>query len=177
MQPFSLELLTILVLVAVIVAGISFLLVVIVMIDLYCIRNKCCVSNRTIISPQPTLSDSLLESIDGRLTADQSNMMMEHRKPAMKLAVKKTTLPSTDNEKVWNTVNDFRQDQTTASKYDYSSVHSTNNRRAVFNHDRQYAEQSFPVRMQSSAKIVSDGPFIDRQTPYPPGIVERERSY
>ncbi|CAF1578692.1 unnamed protein product [Rotaria sp. Silwood1] len=185
MVQISQDTLPILVLIAVILAGVTFIAVTIVIICLLCIKyrsskkstdeehlsTKSSTTHSARSSPAPSSASSLSE------VSVRSNST---KTPVVTIPRKKQRPPSVP-------LSDYRSDR--ISVIDEVSSDDETTHKQVIKHDKkhntivrndsQVNTQRYIQRQQQKQekpiKPITDVRFIDRHTPYPPDVIERER--
>ncbi|CAF0983026.1 unnamed protein product [Rotaria sordida] len=178
MVLFQPETLTILVLIAVILAGVTFIAVSILIIYLICIRY--CTSNRTTnddsLSTIPSVSDSNRSS---PVPSSSSIRSTPIKAPVVTIPKKKQPPPSTP-------LTDYHSDRITVidevssddeikhkqiKKQDkiYSTTIRNDNRVNTQHYMQRRQQREKPI------KPITDVRVIDRHTPYPTDVLQRER--
>jgi hypothetical protein len=172
MEPFSAETLTIVIIVTVVLAGVTLMAVLILITYLFCL-NEC--RSRTI---KPTDTPSIVYSvpIESR-SSSKSPVLLKppviHTDQRIEQVQQlKSQKPSSDSITV--------TDEHPVSTYNNQKKQLKEREQHVYERDgmttvneRRIYDQRHP--QQKLFKPVKDVQFIDRQTPYPPDVLERDR--
>jgi hypothetical protein len=172
MVSFSIELLTILVLISISLAGITFIAVLIISIIYiysFCSKRRQLKS----IKPIPTHSTSSVISIDNQT-------------PAISPVPIKFPIRSTDKQKKLerhiqhydeNSVIDEQFYLNNKNKYQQQEyIHDENDETTTTINENQIYRQRHQKRQhQQSMKPLTDIRILDRHTPYPPDVIAREK--
>jgi hypothetical protein len=166
MEPFSVETLTILILIAVILAGVTFIAVFILIICLLCIKYH----RSNTISPVDTRSITSSISSDSHLSSVSSipikNPVVLSNKRKKQSSRPKNYHPNSMSilyERPYNNQNKHQQ-----------VYKNEDNDETTVSESRVYI-QRHQERQQQRFKPITNVRFIDRHTPYPPDVLARER--
>jgi hypothetical protein len=159
MEPFSDEILSILVLIAVILAGVTFIAVTILIICLLCFRYRHSATVSPVDSHSITPTDSRRSSVSSVSSAITS------------IPIKSPVVKSTRRQEQRSPSNSISiiDERSYDNRKKHSQVYSYDDT-TIRNESRVYSQ-----RRQQHQKPTTDVRFIDRATPYPPDVIARER--
>ena len=155
MEAFSGETLSILVLIAVALSGVTFIAVLILTIGLLCIRYR---SRPTVVSP-----------IDSYSSDRRSSVSSSSAVPSPTVPIKSPVVKSKKRQ-------EQRSPSNSISIIDERSYDNRKKHSQIYNHDETTIRNESRVHSQrQQQKPMTDMRFTDRSTPYPPDVIARER--